>query len=83
MEPKSSLQCSQEPTTGLYAERDQSRTYRPVVSFLRSILILSSQLRLGLPSALFPLDEHTDRFIILCFYIFKTNGRIHITYYAI
>jgi hypothetical protein len=38
--------CSQEPSTGPYLERYQS--------YLRSILILSTNLRLGLPSGLFP-----------------------------
>jgi hypothetical protein len=40
MEPEGSLPCSQEPSTGPYSES------------LRSILILSTHLRLGLPSGL-------------------------------
>jgi hypothetical protein len=53
MEPEGSLPCSQEPSTGPYPEPDKSSSYHPI---LRSILILSSNLRLGLPSDLFPSD---------------------------
>jgi hypothetical protein len=53
MEPEGSLPCSQESSTGPYPEPDQSSPYTP--SFLsKIILILSIQLRLGLPSGLFP-----------------------------
>jgi hypothetical protein len=47
MEPEGSLPCSQEPSTGPYSEPDQSNPSHPI--FLRSILILSTHLRLGLP----------------------------------
>jgi hypothetical protein len=46
MEPEGSLPCSQEPSIGPYPEPDQSSHYQP-------ILILSANLRLGLPSGLF------------------------------
>jgi hypothetical protein len=49
MEPEGSLLCSQEPSTGPYPEPDKSH---PISR--RSILILSTHLRLGLPSGLFP-----------------------------
>jgi hypothetical protein len=48
--PEGSLPCSQEPSTGLYAEPDWSSPYHPFS--LRSILILSTHLLLGLRSAL-------------------------------
>jgi hypothetical protein len=48
MEPEDPLACSQEPSTGPYPEPDQSNPYHPIT--LRSILILSTHLRLGLPS---------------------------------
>jgi hypothetical protein len=52
MEPEGSLPCSQEPSTGPYPEPDQSNPSQPIS--LRSILLLSRYLRLGLPSGLFP-----------------------------
>jgi hypothetical protein len=47
IEPEGPLPCSQEPSTGSYPEQDQSNPYHPI---LRSILILSTHLRLGLSS---------------------------------
>jgi hypothetical protein len=52
MEPEGSLPCSQEPSTGPYPEPDQSNPAHPIS--LRSILLLTTRLRLGLPSGLFP-----------------------------
>jgi len=52
MEPEGSLPCSQEPTTCPYPEPDESNPHLPHPISLRSILILSSKLRLGLPSGL-------------------------------
>jgi hypothetical protein len=52
MEPEASLPCSQEPFTGPYPEPDQSNPSHPIS--LKSILISSTHLRLGLPSGLFP-----------------------------
>jgi hypothetical protein len=55
MKPESSLSCSQDPSSGLY----------PVIQSypisLGSILILSSQLRLGLRGCLYPLSEKPNR----------------------
>jgi hypothetical protein len=44
MEPESSLPCSQEHTTGPYPELNQPSPYHPILSLLRSILILSTNL---------------------------------------
>jgi len=52
MEPKGSLPSSPVPATCPYPESARSSPY-PNISW-RSILILSSHLRLGLPSGLFP-----------------------------
>jgi hypothetical protein len=57
-EPEGSLPCSQKPSTGPYSEPDQSSPYHPILS-LRSILILSTHLRLGLRATKF-LNEKTD-----------------------
>jgi hypothetical protein len=54
MELDGSLPCSQEPSTGPYPEPYQSSPFLPILPFLWSILILSTHLRLRLPSDLFP-----------------------------
>jgi hypothetical protein len=63
VEPKGSLPCSQEPSNGLYSEPDQSiHTMHPVS--LKHILILSTHVRLGLPSGLLPSGfPHLQAFI--------------------
>jgi hypothetical protein len=65
---KSSLPCSQEPSTGPSPEPDKSNPSHPVS--LRSILILPTHLRLGLPSGLlpsgFPTNIVYDYIIKLC-----------------
>jgi hypothetical protein len=48
---------SQEPSTGPYPEPVRSSPYHPILYFLRSILILSTHLRVGLPSCLFWLSH--------------------------
>jgi hypothetical protein len=56
MKPEGSSQCSQEPSNGPYPEPDQPSPHHPIPSYpLRSILILSTHLRLGLPSGLLPI----------------------------
>jgi hypothetical protein len=50
MEHEGSLPCSQQPSTGPY----QINPVQLTTSYLRFILILSSDLFLGLPSCLFP-----------------------------
>ena len=58
MEPESSLPHSQKLTTCSYPEPDRTSPYLHPTS-LRSILILPSYLRLGLPSGLLPSDFQT------------------------
>ena len=53
MEPEGSLPLSQEPAACPYPESDQSSTC-PHITYLKSILILSSHLRLDPPSDLLP-----------------------------
>ena len=54
MEPEGSLPHSQVPATCPYPETTRSIPHPPHPTSWRSILILSSHLRLGLPSGLFP-----------------------------
>jgi hypothetical protein len=54
MELKGSSPCLQEPSTGPYPEPGQAIPYHPLPFSLRSILILSTHLRLGLPIELIP-----------------------------
>jgi hypothetical protein len=51
MEPEGSLLCSQEPSTDPYPKPDQSSPYYPMLYLLRSVLILFTHLRRGLPSS--------------------------------
>jgi hypothetical protein len=60
MEAEGSLPPLQEPSTVPYPEPYQSSSYHPILSFLRSTLILSTHLRLGLPSGPFPSGFHTN-----------------------
>jgi hypothetical protein len=53
-EPEGSTLCSQEPSTSPYYEPYQSNSHHTILRLLRSILILSTHLRFGLPSGLFP-----------------------------
>jgi hypothetical protein len=53
MEPEGSLPCSQEPSTCPYPEPDESSPYHPHLISPTFILILSTYLRLGLPSGHF------------------------------
>jgi hypothetical protein len=54
MEPESSLSCSENLATGPYPEKNESSLYHPILYLQDSFLILSSNLRLSLPSGLFP-----------------------------
>jgi len=54
MESEGSLPCSQEPTTGAYPEPHAFSPHLLTLFPLRSTVILSSHLCLGLLSGLFP-----------------------------
>jgi hypothetical protein len=73
MEPKGSLRCSQEPSTGPYPEPDRSSPYH-----LRSLLILSTHLRLGLPSGLFPSGVPTNILYAFLFSPIRATCRAHL-----
>jgi hypothetical protein len=52
MKPEGLLQWTKEPATGPYPETDESSSRRNILFYLRSILTLSSHLRLCVPSGL-------------------------------
>jgi hypothetical protein len=68
MEPEG----SQEPSTGPYPEPYQSNPLHPIS--LRSILILSTHLRLCLPSGLFPSGMPTNDIQRKCLYCCYHNA---------
>jgi hypothetical protein len=67
MEPEGSLPCSQEPATGHYPELHASSPHLSILFLLKSILILSSHLRLGLPNGLFPSGRPTKILYVFLF----------------
>jgi hypothetical protein len=76
MEPKGSLPCSQEPSAGPYPEPDQSTPSHPLS--LRSILILSTHLCLGLPSGLLPSGFHTNILYAFLFSPIRATCHAHL-----
>jgi hypothetical protein len=73
MEPGGSLPCSQEPSTGPYSEPDRSNPSHPI-----SILILSTYLRLGLPSGLFPFGFPTNILYTFLFSPIHATCHVHL-----
>jgi hypothetical protein len=63
MEPEGLLPFSQELSTGPYPQPDQSSPCHTILSLLRSILILSIHLRLGLTDGLFPSGFPTNMLV--------------------
>jgi hypothetical protein len=53
MEPERSLPCSKEPSTGPYPKPDHNQSIPPH-PILRPISVLSTHLRFGRPSGVFP-----------------------------
>jgi hypothetical protein len=76
MKPEDSLPCSQGPSTGPYPEPDQSNPYHPIS--LRSILILFTHLRLGLPSGLFPFGFRTNNLYTFIFSSIRATCPAHL-----
>jgi hypothetical protein len=75
MEPENSKLNSQVPTAGPLPEPIESNL-RITLYFLRSILILPSQLSLGLPSGHFPSDSPT-KVLYDCFITMLATCLVH------
>jgi hypothetical protein len=76
-EPEGPSPCSQEPATGPYPEPSES-TLHPQPISLRSNLIPSSYLRLGLRSGLFPLDFTTKTLYISLSSPMRATRSVHL-----
>jgi hypothetical protein len=72
MEPEDSIPNSQELSTCSYPKPDQSSPHQPLPTSPRSILILSTHLHLGLPSAFSFWLSH----IYVYIYIVRTHPRL-------
>ena len=72
MEPKGSLPHSQVPAICPYTETARASPYLPHPNSWRSILILSSHLRLVLPIGLFPLGFTTKTLYTPLPYYYKS-----------
>jgi hypothetical protein len=79
VEPESSLPCSQEPSTGPYPEPDQPSPTHPMS--LRSILMLLSPLRLGLPSSIFIFGSPTNILHAFLFFPMCATFSVRLTTY--
>jgi hypothetical protein len=84
MEPESSLPCSHGPSTAPYPEPDQSNPYHAILSLsLRSILILSTHLRLGLHSGLFPSGFPTNILYFIYYYYYYYLFKLQMGFYPV
>jgi hypothetical protein len=75
MEPEDALLSSQDPVTDPYPEPDRSSPWLPIC--LKSILILSTHLRLGLPSGLFPSGFPTNILYTFLFSPIRATCPVH------
>jgi hypothetical protein len=75
MEPECSLSCSQEHSIGPCPKPDRSTPYHPI---LRSILLLSTHLCIGLPSALLPYGFPTNILYAFLFSPFRATWHVHL-----
>jgi hypothetical protein len=81
MDPQGSVQCPQGPSTGSYPEPDQSSpTHHAVLFLLRFIYMLSSHLRVGLPSGLFPSGFPTKILHPFLFYPMRATCHAHLIF---
>jgi hypothetical protein len=78
MELEGISQCLQQPAIGPYPELHESSPYHPHTISLRSILILYSHLRLGLPSGLFPPSFPTKTLYSFLFALMRGTCPAHL-----